>query len=229
MGKPHPDKLIIMKQILITGTDTEIGKTMVTSCLAAYFQKFQPQQSLGIMKLMETGAGDSQVYQGLFPNLEVVTPLSFSTPIAPPLAALKEGKTIDLGFVWRKYEELQQKHELLLIEALGGLGSPITNELTVADLARDWKFPTILVVPVKLGAIAATVANIALARQNKIKLVGIILNCVHPDSEDNLEDLTPIAFLENLTQVRVLGVVPYVADPTDLDKLAQIGSNFDIQ
>jgi dethiobiotin synthetase len=217
-----------MKQILITGTDTEVGKTIVTSCLAARLQKYSPQTSGGILKLMETGVGDSQVYQKLFPNLEIVAPLSFETPIAPPLAAIKEGKTVDLKLVWETYCKLQQKHQVLLIEALGGLGSPITNELTVADLARDWKLPTILVVPVKLGAIAATVANLALARQNKIKIVGVILNCVNPDSEANLDDLTPIALVENLTQVRVLGVVPYLADTRDLDQLAQIGSHFDL-
>jgi dethiobiotin synthetase len=217
-----------MRQFLIAGTDTEVGKTVVTSCLAACSQKFYPQKSLGILKLMETGLGDSQVYQGLFPDLEVVSPLSFATAIAPPLAALKEGKTIDLKLVWETYCRLQQEHDFLLVEALGGLGSPVSHELTVADLARDWKLPTILVVPVKLGAIAATVANMALVRQNKINLVGIVLNCVNPDSEANLEDLTPIAFLENLAQVRVLGVVPYLVDTTDLDKLAQIGSNLDL-
>jgi dethiobiotin synthetase len=217
-----------MKKILITGTDTEVGKTLVTSCLAAFWRKYRSNRSFGIMKLMETGWGDSKVYQSLFPDVEVVTPFSFTAPLAPPLAALKEGKTIDLVQVWTIYSNLAQKHDFVLVEALGGLGSPITMELTVADLARDWKLPTILVVPVKLGAIAATVANIALARQNKIQVVGIILNCVAPDAETNLDDLTPISLIENLTQIRVLGVIPYLSDTTNLDKLAQIGSNLDI-
>jgi dethiobiotin synthetase len=157
-----------------------------------------------------------------------VTPFSFENPLAPPIAAVREGKTINLGEVWQIYSALKQKHDLLLVEALGGLGSPITDELTVADLARDWKIPTILVVPVKLGAIAATVANVALVRQNKLNLVGIVLNCLNLESEDKLEDWTPIDLIQGLTNVRVLGVVPYLANTQDVDKLAQIGSNLDL-
>ncbi len=217
-----------MKQILITGTDTEVGKTIVTSCLAAMGQKYYPDKSLGILKLMETGVGDTEIYQKLFPNLEILSPLSFEYPVAPPIAAAREGKNIDLEKVWQSYSRLQKEKDILLIEALGGLGSPITNELTVADLARDWRLPTILVVPVKLGAIAATVANVALIRQNKINLLGIVLNCVNPESEEKLDDWTPINLIQGLTSVRVLGVVPHINDSQDLDKLAQIGSDLDL-
>jgi len=65
----------------------------------------------------------------------------------------------------------------VLVEALGGLGSPVSEEFTVADLA-EWRLPTVLVVPVKLGAIAQAVANVALARPSRVHLKGIVLNCV---------------------------------------------------
>jgi len=61
----------------------------------------------------------------------------------------------------------------VLVEALGG--SPVSEEFTVADLA-EWR-PTVLVVPVKLGAIAQAVANVALARPSRVHLKGIVLNC----------------------------------------------------
>ncbi|MFM5896305.1 MAG: dethiobiotin synthase, partial [Dolichospermum sp.] len=156
-----------MKTLLITGTDTEAGKTVVTTALAAYWQKYYPQRSLGIMKPIQSGIGDRELYQTLFSleqSPEEITPLYFQAPLAPPIAAAKENRQVDLAIVWRTLLALQQQRDLVLIESLGGLGSPITDELTVADLAGEWRLPTILVVPVRLGAIANAVANVALAR-----------------------------------------------------------------
>lgn len=90
---------------------------------------------------------------------------------------------------------MQQRHDLVLVEALGGLGSPITNELTVADLAGQWRLETLLVAPVKLGAIAQIVANVALARDRKVNLRGIVLSCAVPVSPDAIAQWTPIALI----------------------------------
>ncbi len=221
-----------MKTFLITGTDTDAGKTVFTTALVAYWQAFYARKSLGLMKLLQTGVGDRELYDRLFAGkgaIEIVAPLCFSTPVAPPIAAAKEGKTIDLGMIWRSLTELQQKHEFVLIEALGGLGSPVTDELTVADLARDWRLPILLVVPVKLGAIGQTVANIALARQNNLEVKGIVLNCIQPESEANLDNWAAIELIQSLTKVPVVGTIPYLADPTNLEKLTQVAANLDLE
>jgi dethiobiotin synthetase len=110
---------------------------------------------------------------------------------------------------------------------LGGLGSPVTNELTVADLAGEWRLKTILVVPVRLGAIASAVANVALARQTKINLRGIILNCTQPRTEEEIADLTPPDLIRSLTNIPVLGCVPYLENPRDLEKLAEVAAALD--
>jgi len=218
--------------LLITGTDTETGKTVLTCSLAAYWQTFRPQESLGILKPIQTGTGDRELYQKLF-NLnqtpEEITPLHFQTPLAPPVAAEREGRLVNLSLVWQAFEALRQKRQWVLVEALGGLGSPVTHELTVADLARDWRLPVVLVVPVKLGAIAQAVANVALARQSGVHLKGIVLNCVQACSDEEIADWTPIDLIQSLTNVPVLGVLPHLADPTDLTKLAQVASNLDLE
>ena len=218
--------------LLITGTDTDVGKTFVTIALMYYAHKYLRDRSLGLCKLMQTGIGDRELYAQLFSNLEpeikMATPLHFQAPLAPPIAAAMEGKTIDLARVWQCLSELQQQQDLVVIEALGGLGSPVTDELTVADLAAQWRLPTVLVVPIKLGAIAQTVANVALARSLDINLRGIVLNCgeiYRPDTE--LDNLAPINLLESLTQVSVLGVLPYIEDLTQGDILAKIVSDWD--
>jgi dethiobiotin synthetase len=219
-----------LKTLLITGTDTEAGKTVVTTALAAYWQKYYPQRSLGIMKPIQSGMGDRELYQTLF-SLEQspaeITPLYFQAPLAPPIAAAKENRQVDLAIVWRTLLALQKQRDLVLIESLGGLGSPITDELTVADLAGQWRLPTILVVPVRLGAIANAVANVALARQTKIALRGIVLNCIQPRQEEEIADLTPVRLIQSLTNIPVLGCVPYVENPQDLEKLAEIAAGLD--
>ncbi len=220
----------MLKTLLITGTDTEAGKTVVTTALAAYWQKYYPQRSLGIMKPIQSGMGDRELYQTLFSleqSPEEITPLYFQAPLAPPIAAAKENRQVDLAIVWRTLLALQKQRDLVLIESLGGLGSPITDELTVADLAGEWRLPTILVVPVRLGAIANAVANVALARQAKIALRGIVLNCIQPQQEEEIADLTPVRLIQSLTNIPVLGCIPYVENPQDLEKLAEIAAGLD--
>ncbi|MFM7406430.1 MAG: dethiobiotin synthase [Cuspidothrix sp.] len=219
-----------MNTLLITGTDTEAGKTVVTTALAAYWQKYYPHRSLGIMKPIQSGVGDKELYEALFSleqSPEEITPLYFQAPLAPPIAAAKENRSIDLAIVWQTLLKLQKQRDFLLVESLGGLGSPITNELTVADLAGEWRLPTFLVVPVRLGAIAQAVANVALARQTKINLRGIILNCTQPRTEAEIADLTPPELIESFTHIPVLGCVPYLENPQDVEKLAEVAGVLD--
>jgi dethiobiotin synthetase len=227
-----------MKSLFIAGTDTDVGKTVVTLALASYWQEYgsilspKTASSLGIFKLIQTGVGDWELYRRLFeslPDIEIVVPIRFREPLAPPIAAAKENREIDLAIVWKALQNLQQQRDLVLIEALGGLGSPVTEEITVANLAADWHLPTVLVVPVKLGSIAQAVANVALARSLNIELKGIILNCCDRESQLNLDDLTPIDLIESLTQIPVIGTLPYAIDVADKHKLAQIVANWDLE
>ncbi|WP_414577346.1 dethiobiotin synthase [Anabaena sp. CCY 9402-a] len=222
----------MLKELLITGTDTEAGKTVLTTVLAAYWQKYYPQSRLGIMKPIQSGVGDREWYQNTFKleqSPEEITPLYFQAPLAPPIAAAKENRPVDLAIVWQTLTKLRSQCDFLLIESLGGLGSPVTDELTVADLAGEWRLPTVLVVPVKLGAISHTVANVALARQTRINLKGIVLNCTQPHSDAEIADLTPKDLIQSLSNIPVLGCLPYIDNLTDLDKLAQIASNLDLE
>jgi dethiobiotin synthetase len=222
----------MLNTLLITGTDTEAGKTVLTSALAAYLRKYYPQRSWGIMKPIQSGVGDREWYQKLFSleqSAEEITPLYFQAPLAPPIAAAKENRQVDLAVVWQTLSELQKRRDFLLIEALGGLGSPVTAELTVADLAGEWRLPTVLVVPVRLGAIAQAVANVALARQSRVNLKGIVLNCVQPRSNAEIADWTPPDLIQSLTNTPVLGCLPYLDNPADLDKLAQVASALDLE
>ena len=209
-----------MKTWFIAGTDTDAGKTIVTIALRAYYEHYFSQMKIGLMKLLQTGeGGDAQFYQKYFDD--VVIPLRFSAPLAPPISADLENKSIDLSIIWQSLLKLQETQDLVLVEGLGGLGSPITHELTIADIASSWRLETILVVPVKLGAIAHTIANVALARQEKIKLKGIVFNCINPCSDEDINQWAPKELVESLTQIPVLGYFPYLENIDNLADLAQ--------
>ncbi len=227
-----------MTALLIAGTDTDVGKTFVTIALAIYWQKYRLNQDSGvqnilsIFKLIQTGVGDVELYNRLFAEvegIEIVAPLRFDAPVAPPIAAAKEGRVIELSRIWQDFSAIVQKSDLVLLESLGGLGSPVTDELTVGNIAADWRLPTVLVVPVKLGAIAHTVANVALARSLKIDLKGIILNCSQLEAVGRIEDLTPINMIQSLTQVPVIGILPHTKDWANSDRIAQKVANWDLE
>jgi dethiobiotin synthetase len=223
--------------LLITGTDTEIGKTIVTAAIAAYWQTYlRPDNphSLGIYKPIQCGSGDREFFQqvlDLDQSLAQITPQHFLEPLAPPIAARKSAQAIDLALLWQQFNLLRSQKQFVLVEALGGLGSPLTEEYIVADLARDWALPTVLVVPVKIGAVGQAIANVALAHANKINLCGIILNCLEPEqTKAELDDLAPIDLITSLTHLPVLGRIPYLLDQDrqDITKLAHAASGLEL-
>ena len=228
-----------MTALLIAGTDTDVGKTYVTIALAAYWQSYRldkyvndARHLLTIFKLMQTGIGDEELYQKLFeevPETAVKVPLRFDAPLAPPIAAAKEGKKVELAKVWQEFQTAQQNSNLILLESLGGLGSPVTDELIVGNIAADWSLPTVLVVPVKLGAISHTIANVALARSLKIDLKGIILSCSHQEASQRIEELVPSDLLESLAGIPVIGILPHITDIGDRSNLARIAANWDLE
>jgi dethiobiotin synthetase len=217
--------------LLISGTDTGVGKTIVTAALAAYLNTFYPQQKVAIYKPIQSGVGDREYYAQQFrlsQTLDQITPLYFEAPLAPPIAAAAEGKRIDLGLAWRTFQDLQQTHDWVLVEGVGSLGSPITAELTVADLACDWKIPTVLVVPVRLGALGQAIAQAALAKQTHLHLRGLILSCPEPCAASDIEQWASIELLESFTRCPVLGILPY-QENGDLASLAQAAAEWNME
>ena len=220
------------RSLAIVGTDTDAGKTVLTAALYAYCRRHFPQTTVALNKPIQAGPGDREQYQSLFQlnqSQESLNPIYLRDPLAPPLAADREGVQIDLGVAWQSLCRLQRTYDLTLVETAGGLGSPMTWELTVADLMRDWRLPVILVVPVKLGCISQTVANVALARQCKLDVKGIVLNCVEPRSLKEQGKWAPATAITQLTQLPVLGCIPHLEQPWTLDKLADTAAGLTLE
>ncbi|WP_247217070.1 dethiobiotin synthase [Synechococcus sp. C9] len=195
--------------LFISGSDTDAGKTVVTAALAL------TSGQVGVMKLVQAGTGDREYYQkilALDQSPTELNPLYFAAPLAPPLAAQREGRTVDLAQAWQSLTQLRQRFPRVLIEGAGGLGSPVTWEWTAADVCAQWRLPTIVVIPVRLGAIGQAVAQVALARQVGVPLRGLVLNELEPLTPAQRQDWAPVGLIQQLTGVPIVAQFPHVTD-----------------
>ncbi len=139
---------------------------------------------------------------------------------------LGPGPFLDLAQTWQDYSRAVKSTDLLFVEGLGGLGTPVTPELIMADLARDWSLPIILMATVNFDTVCQLVAHARLAQSCQAKLHGIVLNCPQAYALDNC----PIDLIPGLTYAPVLGVLPYVSSLfRDVSYLANLAANLTIE
>jgi dethiobiotin synthetase len=171
----------------ITGTDTGIGKTTVTCALAAAL--VERGVRVGVMKPIETGcevdaAGDRVAadavrlkYFSRCPEpLDRICPVRLRDPLAPSVAARREGRPIDLDGLRRRLASLAAAYDVTLVEGAGGLLVPLRDGLTFADLVRDWRVPLLVVAGNRLGALNHTQLTMRCARQEGLPVVGYVVN-----------------------------------------------------
>ena len=208
-----------MKGYFITGTDTNVGKTVVTACLATLFK--DRGEDVGVMKPIETGVDpecSSSANSDAKFLMEVtgvqdaeVCPFRLKTPASPYQAARIEGKELDPYKILEDFRTLQSKYSLMLVEGVGGLMVPITQRYCVADLALQMKLPVIIVSRIQLGTLNHTLLTINAARQHGLKVAGVILNPVHEGELDAVEE-EQASLIEELSDTPILGTCPYIHD-----------------
>ena len=205
--------------IFITGTDTGVGKTLVSCSLAALLRDLGYR--VGVMKPVETGC--SQRNGELFPEdavrlrqasgcdepMEKICPYRFAEPLAPSIAAERTGDRIDIDHLLKVYEEISSEHDVTLIEGAGGLMVPLLPSFTYADFARSAKLPLIVVAANRLGAINHLMLTLEHALCKELKVIGYVLNC--PTDQISLASETNREVLANLTGVPCLAELPFVA------------------
>jgi dethiobiotin synthetase len=209
--------------VFIAGTDTDVGKTMVTAALAVWLRA--EGCDVGVMKPVHTGcrhpAGrqpppDTALLMRAAQTrdpLELVTPYRLRQPLSPLAAARAEGRAIDPRHLRAAYRALADRHEIVLVEGSGGLLVPATPTATMADLIGDWGLPVILVARAGLGTLNHTLLSIEAARRRRLTIGGIILNHAHPISGGRRDPSVAGngALLRELTGLPVVGPLPYVA------------------
>ena len=196
------------KTLFITGTDTEIGKTMVTACLAAAWHA--RGQAPRAIKPLATGSeppGDDATFiaqaAGHAPKVFACLP----QPASPERAAREARISIDdVGLVeWVR----AQSGDPLLIEGVGGWAVPLTESMTVEDLAMAIQAPVLIVAENKLGMINHTLLTVEAVRGSGLPIAGIVINHRSPQQTPlhqwNIEDIrrwvgpgVPIAVLGHI-------------------------------
>ncbi len=208
-----------MQGYFITGTDTNVGKTVVTACLATLFKS--RGEDVGVMKPIETGVdpecsakSDAKFLMevtGVQDALEDVCPYRLKTPASPYQAARIEEKDLDPEKIMERFRALQSKHSMMLVEGIGGLLVPITQRYNVADLALQMNLPLIIVSRIQIGTLNHTLLTINAARQHGLKVAGVILNPVHEGELDNIEEEQG-SLIKGLSDTPILGTCPYIHD-----------------
>lgn len=207
------------RQFLVTGTDTGVGKTLVTAGLAAALAR--RGIDVGVMKPFATGARrvggrlvseDAQALQaasGVGDSLERINPVCLKPPLAPSMAAKVANRPIDLRSVWSAYRALKAGHDVLIIEGVGGLLVPLVTGFTVAHLARRWHLPLIIVTRPSLGTLNHTALTVQTARTFGLRVLGLVINHAVRSRRGLAERLNPSALREQ-NRVPVLGEIPFL-------------------
>ena len=211
-----------MKSFFITGTNTDIGKTFITTALLHSFLKFTPR-AVAIKPIQsgadESGLKDFEIYQsaGESENFAPLYMLKF--PASPHFAAHLEGIQIDLKNVKNYCEKIICEHEMTLIEGAGGIYVPINERENMLDLILALNLGVILVCKNELGALNNAILSIKALENAGVKIDLIVLN---------FTDLNDQIHVSNLDYLRANFPYKIIVLPKFNDKnLDEIALNLD--
>lgn len=204
-----------MKQgFFVTGTDTEVGKTVISVGLIHALQ----QQGLKVAAMKPVASGCQMTADGLrnddalalqqaadiTVDYQAINPYAFEPAIAPHIAAQQAGVSIDLTKLLQGYQQLKSMSDAVVVEGAGGWLVPLNANQSIADLAVKINLPVVLVVAIKLGCINHALLTVESIRATGLDLAGWVAN-------DFLDDEQHDEIIQSITariNAPCLGVVP---------------------
>ncbi len=205
--------------VFITGTDTGVGKTLVTAALALHLKK--RGLTVGVMKPIETGVSagreaqsDAARLRTIMENEETagaICPYSFELPVAPLTAAHMTGLSINLGTIGKIYRLLSGRYECMVVEGVGGVLVPITPHDNVISLIKHLRLSVVVVGRSGLGGINHALLTIEVLRRQKIRMIALILNRTHParSAMARVQERSTVEILRKQSGLPVIGPLPY--------------------
>ena len=208
--------VFLLKSLFITGTDTDVGKTYITAGLR------KMGIDVGVMKPFAAGTAQKKGYKS--EDIEIISraamacdPENLVNPqffkiAASPYTAWKKLKTKPkVPTILSSFKKLTKLHDMMLVEGMGGIMTPILKDYYITNLIKEMKIPTVIVTRSKVGTVNHTIMTVKMCQKYKIPIKGIIINDF--DKGYPLKDL--IRDLQNLTGVPVLGSIPFIKDMSD--------------
>ena len=223
-----------MKSLFITGTDTDVGKTYIAAGLAVAFRKMGID--VGVMKPFAAGRAQKKGYKSedivilsraakACDPEKLVNPQFFKIP-ASPYTAWKTLKTKPkISTILSSFKKLTKLHDMILVEGMGGIMTPILKNYYITNLIKEMKIPTVIVTRSKIGTVNHTIMTVKMCEKYKIPVKGIIIN--------NFENGYPIPELkrdlQNLTGIKVLGSIPFIKNMSDASLYRIFKKNIDLK
>lgn len=208
-----------MHIMFITGTNTDIGKTIVTGLIARYL--FNQSSSIVTQKWIQTGATqfseDIQTHWTLMrcnPKpyetlLDDICPYQLNYPASAHLAAKLAEVDIDCEKIKQSYWKLKKQFDHVLVEGLGGLLVPINHHITTATLIKELNLPVIIVFSNELGAINHTLLTIDYCNHHKINILGLIANHPKKTTDELIKKDNP-NIISTISNIPILASIPYI-------------------
>jgi len=215
-----------MKPLFVTATDTDIGKTCVCAGLAYALKK--SGIDVGIMKPFACGVkqkiGFSSNDLTILTNAamvddaeDIINPFFFPIPASPYTAAKNLGVKIDVEHVMECFRKLDEIHDIVLVEGIGGIMTPILKDYAIIDLIKDLMANTIIVTSSKIGTVNHTVLTCNMCKNMNIPIKGLIINNFDstgypiPELERDLSTLTDLPVLCSLPHMKKFNLSNYSA------------------
>lgn len=217
------------KGIFITATDTGVGKTVVSAALAALLRS--RGVNVGVMKPVTSGCTE---HDGklVSEDAEVLTaaagirlsndvaPYLLREPVAPSIAAEKDGVRIEFSRILAAFHRLADEHEFVIVEGAGGLMVPLAGGLLVADLVKLLALPLLVVARPDLGTVNHTILTCMAAKQLDLDLRGVIVNNF-PENPGLAESAAP-HLIDSLSGAPLLGRFPAFGTDNGLEAASRL-------
>lgn len=217
----------------ITGTDTGVGKTVISAALAVLVRA--AGRRVGVFKPVATGCGldvrlgltcrDAELLAAAAESvdtLETICPIRYGPELAPMVAAERAKRPIDWAAIEAAHARIAGGADWVVAEGAGGLLVPIDRDHSMADLARTLGYPLVIVARPDLGTINHTLLTIEAARARHLPIAAVVINGYRPASGTLAEETNP-EVISRLSGLPIPLIVPH-DDQLDLGA-GRIGEN----
>lgn len=217
-----------MIRLGVTGTDTGVGKTFVSTVLLGMMRARGLR--VAAMKPVETGvsaddprsdAAQLRAAAGGEDPLERVRPMVLAEPLAPWVASARGGTTVDLAALDSAFAALCQGRDAVLVEGAGGLLVPITRDVAFDGLFVQWDLDLVVVAGNRLGAINHTLLTVRAAHDAGLRVRGVVLNALGPQPPRIAQSTNLETLAELLAPIPVLPF-PWMRKPEDAGHVREI-------